>query len=115
MQLAHRVVHHPLRHVEVFLRLGRVEAAAHLACLELVADAAEGLQECVVEVGGEPVPLPQRGGEFHRGISAGSHLLGELRRLRDHLPPQEDHPREGHQQHGGQTGQRLQQPPRRPP
>jgi hypothetical protein len=83
------MVHHPAGDFEVYLRIVLVLAAASFAGVELEADPAERLQERVVEVGGKPIALRERGVKLDGCISARPHLSGQQRGLRLDLPPQE--------------------------
>ena len=94
VQLARGMVHHPAGDFEVHLRIVLVLAAAPLAGIELETDPAERLQERVVEVGGKPIALRERGVKLDGCISARPHLSGQQRGLRLDLPPQEPQPRE---------------------
>jgi hypothetical protein len=71
----------------VHLRIVLVLAAAPLAGIELETDPAERLQERVVEVGGKPIALRERGFRIHGGVAPLPHLGGKQSGLLRHLSP----------------------------
>ena len=110
-----RVGYHLLGNVQMGRWFLTIALSTRPAGSELKIDAGERLQKRVVEVGGQPIALPQAGVEFQGCVAAAAHLGGESLGRRGDLPPQHPHPEQRPDEHGGQPRQSSREPAGRPP
>ena len=116
-QIFLRVLHHPARRFEMvrfaFARRHRFGFTG----LQLIAQAAHGLEQGVMQIHRQTIAFPQCGLELDGRIPARVHLGGEqlglARQLPVQLPRPDDHPQEQKYANRQRTRQPLRRPPRR--
>ena len=122
-ELAGGMVHHFSCHAEMLAhpvrRDGGISFAStairRFAHLQLKIDPAHSLQDRVVEVGGEVIPLAECHFVFNCCFAASGRLLDGDRGLPAHLAPQGHGPGAGDGRQPRQPRCRRREPPRRPP